>query len=381
MPKPDPTEQSRSRRERILDAAFHAFSTRGYRDTAVDDIAGAAETSKGGIYFHFPTKEAIFRELMDTTADKLVGRVERAVALETEPVARAEAAIHTVLTTFAGHRTMARLLFLDTMGAGRVFQAETNALHARFARADPGLPRRRGRRRGGPAARHAARPRSPGSGRSTRSSRAGCSRTIRRGSRTRTRACAPRCCGQPACPRRGSARCRCPARAGRSRRSGDDRDPGRANGARARGGGRLAALLPASGSPDTAGSLASATAVAPSLDPDRPLRRRRRGRPRGGALAPAVGGHGVRRDRPRVGGRGGRRDRFADAEAAWRELLDGARVDRPGRRAAGRRPGPARRDGVHRPASPPRTMRGAPSARARSSSPSCCSPSRRSARS
>ncbi len=133
MARPDPSEQSRTRRERILDAAFTAFATRGYRDTAVDDIAGASETSKGGIYFHFPTKEAIFRELMQTTADKLVGRVEKAVALETEPVARAEAAIHAVLATFAGHRTMARLLFLDTMGAGRVFQAETNALHARFA--------------------------------------------------------------------------------------------------------------------------------------------------------------------------------------------------------------------------------------------------------
>jgi AcrR family transcriptional regulator len=134
MAKPDPAEQSRSRRERILDAAFHTFATRGYRETAVDDIAGAAETSKGGIYFHFPTKEAIFRELMATTADKLVAKVERAVALETEPVARAEVAIHTVLTVFAGHRTMARLLFLDTMGAGRVFQAETNELHERFAR-------------------------------------------------------------------------------------------------------------------------------------------------------------------------------------------------------------------------------------------------------
>jgi AcrR family transcriptional regulator len=133
MSRPDPAEQSRSRRERILDAAFHAFATRGYRDTAVDDIAGAAETSKGGIYFHFPTKDAIFRELMETTADKLVARVERAVALETEPVAKADAAIRTVLATFAGHRTMARLLFLDTMGAGRVFQQETNALHARFA--------------------------------------------------------------------------------------------------------------------------------------------------------------------------------------------------------------------------------------------------------
>ena len=78
MPRPDPAEQSRSRRERILDAAFHTFATRGYRETAVDDIAGAAETSKGGIYFHFPTKEAIFRELMSTTADKLVAKVEQA---------------------------------------------------------------------------------------------------------------------------------------------------------------------------------------------------------------------------------------------------------------------------------------------------------------
>ncbi len=134
MPRIDPAEQSRSRRERILDAAFSAFAARGYRDTAVDDIAGAAETSKGGIYFHFPSKEAIFRELMQTTADKLVARVERAVALETEPVARAEAALKTVLATFSGHRTMARLLFLDTIGAGRVFQVETNNLHDRFAR-------------------------------------------------------------------------------------------------------------------------------------------------------------------------------------------------------------------------------------------------------
>ena len=134
MPRIDPAEQSRSRRERILDAAFSAFAKRGYRDTAVDDIAAAAETSKGGIYFHFPSKEAIFRELMQTTADKLVARVEREVAIEAEPVAKAEAALRTVLATFAGHRTMARVLFLDLAGAGRTFQAETNALHDRFAR-------------------------------------------------------------------------------------------------------------------------------------------------------------------------------------------------------------------------------------------------------
>lgn len=131
--KPDKGDRGRARREQILDAAFNTFARRGYRDTAMDEIAAAAETSKGGVYFHFPTKESIFRELMRTTADKLVARVERAVVAETDPLARAEAALHTVLATFAGHRTMARLLFLDALGAGRLFSAETNALHERFA--------------------------------------------------------------------------------------------------------------------------------------------------------------------------------------------------------------------------------------------------------
>jgi AcrR family transcriptional regulator len=126
-------ERSRARREQILDAAFHTFTRRGYRDTAVDEIAAAADTSKGGVYFHFPTKEAIFRELMRTTADRLAGKVEQSVAEQTDPIAKADAALRTVLVTFAGHRTMARLLFVDAMGAGRVFNAETNALHDRFA--------------------------------------------------------------------------------------------------------------------------------------------------------------------------------------------------------------------------------------------------------
>ncbi|MGD0862073.1 MAG: TetR/AcrR family transcriptional regulator [Candidatus Limnocylindrales bacterium] len=128
-----PSEHGRASRETILDGAFQAFTRAGYRDTAMDDIAAAAEISKGGIYFHFPTKESIFRELMRTTADKLVGKVEAAVAAESDPIARAEAALRTVLEVFAGHRTMARLFF-EAGGAGRGFQAELNELHDRFAR-------------------------------------------------------------------------------------------------------------------------------------------------------------------------------------------------------------------------------------------------------
>ena len=132
-PATEPSEKSRTRREQILDAAFHTFSQHGFRETAMDEIAAAANTSKGGIYFHFPTKEAVFREVMRSTADRLAAKVERAVASETDPIARAEAALRTVLLTFSGHRATARLLFVDAVGAGRVFLAETAALHARFA--------------------------------------------------------------------------------------------------------------------------------------------------------------------------------------------------------------------------------------------------------
>ena len=133
-PRTPNEERTRRRRERILDAAFHVFSRTGYRDAAVDDIAREAETSKGGIYFHFPTKESILMELMGSTADRLVEKVQRAVEVEsgTDPVVRAGAAIDAVLSIFAGHRSMARLLLVDGLGAGSLFRTETLRLHDRF---------------------------------------------------------------------------------------------------------------------------------------------------------------------------------------------------------------------------------------------------------
>ncbi|MEX1297342.1 MAG: TetR/AcrR family transcriptional regulator, partial [Candidatus Limnocylindrales bacterium] len=121
------------RRERILDAAFSVFSQRGYRQAGVDEVGRQAETSKGGVYFHFPTKESLFLELLRTTADRLTGKVERTIAPYDDPIERADVALRTVLGVFAGHRTMARLFLIDAVGAGSEFQAELQRLHERFA--------------------------------------------------------------------------------------------------------------------------------------------------------------------------------------------------------------------------------------------------------
>lgn len=126
-------DRSARRRERILDAAFTVFSSRGYRQAGVDEVGRQAETSKGGVYFHFPTKEALFLELLRTTADRLVAKVERAMSGAADPIDRADLALATVLGVFAGHRSMARLFLIDAVGAGSEFQAELQRLHQRFS--------------------------------------------------------------------------------------------------------------------------------------------------------------------------------------------------------------------------------------------------------
>jgi AcrR family transcriptional regulator len=53
------------RSEQILTAARHCFLARGYFATKMDDIATECGLSKGGIYFHFDSKEEIFRTLVE----------------------------------------------------------------------------------------------------------------------------------------------------------------------------------------------------------------------------------------------------------------------------------------------------------------------------
>jgi AcrR family transcriptional regulator len=130
-----PVEQLRSqqRHQRILDAAAEVFATKGYHGTLVDEIAAEAETSKGGVYFHFPNKQAIFLALLDRLANMLRERIEAATSSEREPVQRAEAALRVVLETFGGHRRLTRLFMVEALGAGPEFNARMIEIRAVFA--------------------------------------------------------------------------------------------------------------------------------------------------------------------------------------------------------------------------------------------------------
>jgi TetR/AcrR family transcriptional regulator, fatty acid metabolism regulator protein len=121
------------RKERILEAALSVFSRRGYRDAAMDEIAGESETSKGGVYFHFPNKQTIFLALLDRMAKLLMQRAETAIEAEPDPIRRIDAALLVVLKTFGDHRSLARLFLVEALGAGREFNDKMLEMRRDFA--------------------------------------------------------------------------------------------------------------------------------------------------------------------------------------------------------------------------------------------------------
>ncbi len=63
-------ERRAATRARILDAATHVFADIGYEVATMDQVAAAAEVSKGGLYWAFPSKEELLFALLDERLDQ-----------------------------------------------------------------------------------------------------------------------------------------------------------------------------------------------------------------------------------------------------------------------------------------------------------------------
>ncbi len=52
-------------RHQILEAAYREFSKYGYQAASLDEICASAGVSKGALYHHFPSKQAVFLAILD----------------------------------------------------------------------------------------------------------------------------------------------------------------------------------------------------------------------------------------------------------------------------------------------------------------------------
>jgi AcrR family transcriptional regulator len=75
-----PGKKAIATRARILDAAALAFRTNGYSGTRLSDVAAAANTQAGSLYYYFSSREDLVEEVLRVGQERTSGYVRRRVA-------------------------------------------------------------------------------------------------------------------------------------------------------------------------------------------------------------------------------------------------------------------------------------------------------------
>jgi len=155
--QPIPIEQvdQRSTPERLLDAAEYLFAERGFADTSVRDLTGAAECNIASVNYHFGSKDnlyvEVFRRALGEMREDRLRAIEAAAAdgLTTESLVRAfaESFIQPLMADPARgdrlmqlySREMAQPLLPEDMFHREMFEPVSEAMAEAMQRLYPGI--------------------------------------------------------------------------------------------------------------------------------------------------------------------------------------------------------------------------------------------------
>jgi AcrR family transcriptional regulator len=141
-----PEQVAHHQRERLIAGLAAAVATQGYAETTLADITREAKVSRRVFYANFASKQACFLAAFEV----VVGHTGALVAEAVEGVERwpdrAVAATRAVLRFLASEPDLARLLLLESRGAGPAVSARFGAAVGRLA---PLLRQGRGERPAG----------------------------------------------------------------------------------------------------------------------------------------------------------------------------------------------------------------------------------------
>lgn len=104
--------EGRSMRERILTAAVQLFAEYGYHAAPLRDIARLAGIQAASIYHHYPNKQALLVEIMETYMLRLNARLEAIVASTGDPQECLHAAITNHIQLHTSYK--AEFFIIDT---------------------------------------------------------------------------------------------------------------------------------------------------------------------------------------------------------------------------------------------------------------------------
>ncbi len=75
-------QRSTVTRTRILDAARDLFLARSFAEVTIDQVAAAADTTKGGVYYHFESKEDLYMAMLLRDLEEKKELFRQAVEME-----------------------------------------------------------------------------------------------------------------------------------------------------------------------------------------------------------------------------------------------------------------------------------------------------------
>jgi AcrR family transcriptional regulator len=81
----------------LLDQATALFAERGYAGTSLEDVASASQVTRGAVYHHFASKQALFEAVLDLQEARVTAEVIEA-ASTADPWEAAMLALDTYLT-------------------------------------------------------------------------------------------------------------------------------------------------------------------------------------------------------------------------------------------------------------------------------------------
>ncbi len=89
-------------KQRVIDKSLHLFSLKGYYNTSINDILEATGLTKGGLYGHFKSKEAIWYESYDQAVDIWKNIVFTDIQETDDPLEKIKQALDKDLGTYLG---------------------------------------------------------------------------------------------------------------------------------------------------------------------------------------------------------------------------------------------------------------------------------------
>ena len=78
----------------IVEAAMRVLARQGYAHSSLMDIANEVGMSKGAVHYHFPTKEALITQVLETACEAVAERTRKAWTGSENPLVSMRAAIH-----------------------------------------------------------------------------------------------------------------------------------------------------------------------------------------------------------------------------------------------------------------------------------------------